>query len=69
MAPGARQAEVDGKVGREQSGLRVKFWEKELGLSERKRRDFPAGPVAQTPRSLCRGPGFDPQSGYWIPHS
>ena len=38
VAPGARQAEVDGKVGREQSGLRVKFWEKELGLSERKRR-------------------------------
>ena len=63
MAPGARQAEVDGKVDREQSGLGVKFWDKELGLSERQRRDFPAGPVAKTPRCLCSGPGFDPQSG------
>ena len=26
-------------------------------------RDFPGGPVAKTPRSQCRGPGFDPWSG------
>ena len=25
--------------------------------------DFPGGPVAKTPRSQCRGPGFDPWSG------
>ena len=25
--------------------------------------DFPGGPVATTPRSQCRGPGFDPWSG------
>ena len=24
--------------------------------------DFPSGPVAKTPRSQCRGPGFDPWS-------
>ena len=24
--------------------------------------DFPSGPVAETPRSQCRGPGFDPWS-------
>ena len=26
-------------------------------------RDFPGGPVAKTPHSQCRGPGFDPWSG------
>ena len=25
--------------------------------------DFPGGPVAKTPCSQCRGPGFDPWSG------
>ena len=25
--------------------------------------DFPGCPVAKTPRSQCRGPGFDPWSG------
>ena len=25
--------------------------------------DFPAGPVAQTARSQCRGPGYYPRSG------
>ena len=25
--------------------------------------DFPGGPVAKTPRSQCRGPGFDPWLG------
>ena len=24
---------------------------------------FPGGPVAKTPSSQCRGPGFDPWSG------
>ena len=32
-------------------------------------RDFPGGPVAKTPRSQCRGPGFDPWSGNWILHA
>ena len=27
------------------------------------RGDFPGGPVAVTPSSQCRGPGFDPWSG------
>ena len=31
--------------------------------------DFPGGPVAKTPRSQCRGPGFDAWSGNWIPHA
>ena len=26
-------------------------------------RDFPGGPVAKTPHSQCRGPGFNPWSG------
>ena len=26
--------------------------------------DSPSGPVAKTVGSLCRGPGFDPWSGY-----
>ena len=32
-------------------------------------RDFPGGPVAKTPCSQCRGPGFDPWSGIYIPHA
>ena len=28
-----------------------------------KMRDFAGGPVAKTPSSQCRGPGFDPWSG------
>ena len=31
-------------------------------------RDFPGGPVARALCSHCRGPGFDPWSGNWIPH-
>ena len=31
--------------------------------------DFPGGPVAMTLRSQCRGPGFNPWSGYWILHA
>ena len=31
-------------------------------------RDFPGGPVAKTPYSLCRGPRFDSWLGNWIPH-
>ena len=36
-----------------------------LGVNSR---DFP-GPAAKTPSSQCRGPGFDPQSGSWIPYA
>ena len=32
-------------------------------------RDFPGGPVVKTPCSQCRGPGFDPWSGKYIPHA
>ena len=32
-------------------------------------RDFPGGPVAETPHSQCRGPGFDPWLGNEIPHA
>ena len=28
-----------------------------------KRRNFPRGPVAKTPHSQCRGPGFNPWPG------
>lgn len=31
-------------------------------------KDFPGGPVAKTLRSQCRGPGFNPWSGGYIPH-
>ena len=31
--------------------------------------DFPGGPLAKTPHSQCRGPGFNPQSGNQIPHA
>ena len=37
-----------------------------IGLWNRKRLrtwDFPGGPMAKTPHSQCRGPGFDPWSG------
>ena len=32
-------------------------------------RDFPGGPVAETPCSQCRGPEFHPWSGNQIPHA
>ena len=32
-------------------------------------RDYPGGPVAETPCSQCRGPGFDPWSGNWLPYA
>ena len=30
--------------------------------------DFPGNPVAKTLSSQCKGPGFNPRSGNWIPH-
>ena len=40
-----------------------------VGVQEGKGRDFPGDSVAKkTPHSLCRRPGFDPQSGNYIPH-
>ena len=35
----------------------------EKGEEGTEKRDFPGGPVAKTPLSQCRGPGFDPLSG------
>ena len=32
-------------------------------------RDFPGGPVVQTPSFQCKGLGFSPSSGNWIPHA
>ena len=32
-------------------------------------RDFPGGPVAKTPHSQCREPGFEPWSGNLIAHA
>ena len=29
--------------------------------------DIPGGPVAKTPHSQCRGPGFEPWLENWIP--
>ena len=34
-----------------------------LSCLKRERRDFPGGPVAETPSSLCRWTGFDLWSG------
>ena len=31
--------------------------------------DFPGGPAVKIPCSQCRGPGFDPWSGNYIPHA
>ena len=33
------------------------------------KRDFSGGPVIKTPCFQCRGPGFDPWSGKYIPHA
>ena len=33
------------------------------------KKDFPSGPVAKTLHSQCRGPGFNPWSENWIPHT
>ena len=32
-------------------------------------KDFPACPVAKTLSTQCRGPGFNPWLGNWIPHA
>ena len=37
--------------------------EAQAGIKIAGRGDFPGGPVAETPSSQCRGPGFDPWSG------
>ena len=37
-------------------------WKKQI-------RDVPGGPVVKTPRSQCRGPGFDPWSGNEVLHA
>ena len=34
-----------------------------------KYRHFPGGPVAKTLHLQCRGSGFDPWSGNWIPYA
>ena len=38
-------------------------------LKSPKHWDFPGGPVGKTPRSQCRGSGFNPWSGNQIPHA
>lgn len=43
--------------------------EDSIGEQERHWGDFPGGPVAKTPCSLCRRPRFDPWSGNQILHS
>ena len=30
--------------------------------------DIRGNPVSETPGSNCKGPGFDPWSGNWIPY-
>ena len=37
--------------------------EKVNNLFWKKQGDFPGGPAVKTPRSQCRGPGFDPWLG------
>ena len=37
--------------------------------SVRSFRDFPGGPMAKTPCSQCRGPGFSPWLGNQIPQA
>ena len=32
-------------------------------------REFPVGSEARILSSACRGPGFDPWSGNWLPHA
>lgn len=50
-------------------GREGKFWIS-VFLLKCKRRNFPSGPVMQTPHCLCRGPGFDPWLGELkIPHA
>ena len=42
----------------------LQFWKQ-----SKKSFGFPGGPVPKTPCFQCRGPGFDPWSGNWIPHA
>ena len=42
---------------------------KEHQKEKKEMRDFLGGPVAKTPPSQCRGPGFDPWSGNEIAHA
>ena len=39
------------------------FAQLETRYQDLNERDFPGGPVAKTPSSQCKGPGFDPWSG------
>ena len=41
----------------------------EFAFENRSLKDFSGGSVAKTLRSQCRGPGFNPWSGNWIPHA
>ena len=39
------------------------------GLPVKSGGDFPGGPGGKTLHSQCRGPGFNPWSGNYIPHA
>ena len=41
----------------------------EVGLEKTANQDFHSGPVAKTPHSQCRRPGFNPWSGNCIPQA
>ena len=46
-----------------------KAWFSDWTTTNRNVRDFPDCPVAKTPHSQCKGPRFNPWSGYLIPHA
>ena len=51
--------------------LNVGHWKgsDEAGLEKTANQDFHSGPVAKTPHSQCRRPGFNCWSGNWIPQA
>ena len=52
------------KIYKTASNLRLHSYSKLICVCDKEcHRDFPGGPVAETPCSQCRDPGFDPWSG------
>ena len=61
MAPGEPE---DSETVRSEFSANPAWW---LKTEICEGRNLPGGPVAKPLHSQCRGPGFDPWSGNWIP--
>ena len=61
---------LEGQIGRGWDGQNLSLGkgsgsQTEELVCEKNERDSPGGPVAKTPCSQSRGPGFNPWSGNW----